>query len=198
MLEPPPQFMTQPQLRLLSRPSQCEDHTPLHVDVDSARLWDLIFDEKVHLVLRRPALSELARRKDPKLMDYCEDLLQSDDYEEWLTALSTLSAIGTNEAVDRLILVYAHSLNEERRVVLSHVAKILTAEHIKPFSIMVREVACPGEIDITGWTRVAISTLQNICKRFGIDTILDGKILDSGEEISESASYDDLTTTQER
>jgi hypothetical protein len=190
--------MTQPQLRLLSRPSLREDHTPLHVDVDSARLWDLIFDENVHLILRRPALAELARRKDPKLMDYCEVLLKSDDYEEWLTALTTLSAIGTNTAVDRLILVYAHSLNEDRRIVLSHVAKILTAEHIKPFGIMVREVACPGEIDITGWTRVAISTLQNACKRFGIETIIEGRIPDSSEDITESHCIDDLTMTPER
>jgi len=187
--------MTQPQLRLLSRPSISEDHTPLHVDVDSARLWDLIFDEKVHLVLRRPALAELARRQDPQLMDYCEKLLQSDDYEEWLTALSTLSAIGTHNAVDRLVLVYARSLNEDRRVVLSYVAKILTAEHIKPFSIMMREVACPGEIDITGWTKVAISTLQNACKRFGVKTVLEGTIPDSVEEEDESPSIDDLSTT---
>ena len=190
--------MTQPQLRLLSRPSPSEDHPPLHVDVDSARLWDLIFDEKVHLVLRRPALAELARRQDPQLMDYCEKLLKSDDCEEWLTALATLAAIGTNDAVDRLILVYAHSLNEDRRIVLSYVAKILTAEHIKPFSIMVREVACPGEIDITGWTKVAIATLQNACKRFGIKTILDGTIPDFTENECESPNLDNLTTTPKR
>ena len=190
--------MTRPQLRLLSRPSLREDHTPLHVDVDSARLWDLILDEKVHLVLRRPALAELARRQDPKLLDYCENLLKSDDYEEWLTALATLTAIGTNEVVDRLILVYAHSLNEDRKVVLSFVAKILTAEHIQPFSIMVRDVACPGEIDITGWTRVAISTLQNACKRYGVETVLDGRIPDSIEDEVETHSADDLTTALER
>ena len=198
MSESVPHIMTQPQLRLLSRPSLSEDHTPLHVDIDSARLWDLIFDEKVHLVLRRPALAELARRQDPKLMDYCENLLTSDDYELWLTALVTLSAIGTNEAVDRLILVYAHSLNEDRRVVLSYVAKILTAEHIKPFGIMVREVACPGEIDVTDWTRVAISTLQDACKRFGVETIIDGRIPDLIEEGAESLTIDELTTNQER
>ena len=190
--------MTQPQLRLLSRPSLPENHTHLHVDIDSARLWDLIFDERVHLVLRRPALNELARRQDPKLMDYCEELLKSDDYELWLTALGTLSAIGTNEAVDRLILVYAHSLNDDRKVVLSYVAKILTAEHIKPFSIMVREVACPGEIDITGWTKVAISTLQDICKRFGIDTVVDGRIHDSTDEKDEASLLDDLTTSPKK
>ncbi len=190
--------MTLPQLRLLSRPSLIEDHTPLHVDVDSARLWDLIHDEKVHLVLRRPALAELARRNDPDLMDYCETLLKSEDYEEWLTGLATLSAIGTNEAVDRLILVYAHSLNEDRRVVLSYVARILTAEHVKPFTIMVRDVTAPGEIDVTGWTRVAISTLQNSCKRFGIETVVDGKISDSSEDIESDAQIDELTLTPDR
>ena len=50
------------------------------------------------------------------------------------------------------------------------VAKILTAEHVKPFSIMVREVACPGELDVSGWTKVAISTLRDVCSRFGIET----------------------------
>ena len=78
-----------------------------------------------------------------------------------------------------------------------YVAKILTAEHIKPFSIMVREVAVPGEIEITGWTRVAISTLQDTCKRFGVETIIDGRIPDSIEEAAESHSIDDLSLTPE-
>jgi hypothetical protein len=177
--------MTHPQLRLLSKPPQVEDHTPLHVDVDSARLWDLVNDETVHPLFRRPGLLELARRKDPNLLDYCEQLLNSDDYENWLTGLTTLSALGSHDAVDRLILAYAHALNEDRKIVLSIVAKILTAEHVKPFSIMVREVAVPGEIDITGWTRVAISTLQDACKRFGLETVIIGNLPDSNEDISE-------------
>ena len=94
--------------------------------------------------------------------------------------------------------MYAHSLNDDRKVVLSYVAKILTAEHIKPFSIMVREVACPGEIDITGWTKVAISTLQDICKRFGIDTVVDGRIHDSTDEKDEASLLDDLTTSPKK
>ncbi|MFW9957182.1 MAG: hypothetical protein ACFFCT_03850 [Candidatus Odinarchaeota archaeon] len=185
--------MTLPQLRLLSSPSQVEDYTPMYVDVDSARLWDLVNDDCVHILLRRPALLELARRKDPNLMDYCEQLLNSHDYENWLTGLVTLSAIGSHDAVDRLILAYAHALNEERKIVLSIVAKILTAEHVKPFSIMVREVAIPGEIDITGWTRVAISTLEDACRRFGLETVLVGKLPDSTENTaSQDISNDNL------
>jgi hypothetical protein len=160
--------MTQPQLRLLSAPSHIEYHTPLYVDVDSARLWNLLEDEKVHLILKKPALLELARRKDTSLMDYCETLLSSEDYERWLVGIDALVALGTPDAVDRLILVYAKSLNDERKYVLSMVARILTAEHVRPFSIMVREVACPGELDVSGWTKTAISTLKEVCKRFGI------------------------------
>jgi hypothetical protein len=187
--------MTRPQLRLLSRPFQVEDHTPLYVDVDSTRLWDLVNDDTVHLILRRPALLELARRNDPNLMDYCEQLLSSDDYEKWLTGLTTLSAIGNHDAVDRLILAYAHALNEDRKMVLSIVAKILTAEHVKPFSIMVREITIPGEIDVTGWTRVAISTLQDACKRFSLETVFVGKLPDSNENISDQdICIDDLTS----
>lgn len=162
--------MTQPRLRLLSTPSHIENHTPLYVDVDSAQLWNLVEDETVHLILRKPALLELARRQDPLLMDHCEKLLDAEDYESWLMGISILVALGTPEAVDRLILVYAQSLNDERRHVLGMVAKILTADHVKPFSIMVREVACPGELDVSGWTRTAISTLRDVCKRFGIET----------------------------
>jgi hypothetical protein len=104
-------------------------------------------------------------------MDHCEKLLGSEDYEEWILGIDLLVALGTPNAVDRLILVYAQSLNDERKHVLCMVAKILTAEHVKPFSIMVRDVACPGELDVSGWTRVAISTLKDVCKRFGIEMV---------------------------
>lgn len=192
--------MTQPRLRLLSTPSHIENHTPLYVDVDSARLWNLVEDNTVHLILRKPALLELARRQDPLLMDYCEKILGSEDYERWLIGIDILVALGTSDAVDRLILVYAQSLNDERRHVLSMVAKILTAEHVKPFSIMVREVACPGELDVSGWTRTAISTLKDVCKRFGIEMIGEGIILaETGSADSpEEQEIDDISTIPER
>ncbi|TFG32544.1 hypothetical protein EU527_09845 [Candidatus Thorarchaeota archaeon] len=191
--------MTHPQLRLVSRPFSLEDHTPLHVDIDSSRLWELILDERVHLVLRRPALLELARRNDPSIMDYCDTLLVSDDYEEWFTGLNTMSAIATSEAVDRLILVYARSLSSDRRVVLNSVARILTAEHVKAFSIMVRDIAVPGEVDVTGWTKVAISTLKDVCNRFGIETIIVGTLSGPSESMSSSISVvDDMTLTPEK
>jgi len=81
--------------------------------------------------------------------------------------------------------------------VLNSVAQILTAEHVKAFSIMVRDIAQPGEIDVTGWTKVAISTLQDACKRFGIETVLVGRLPDCLESISESSLTNDVSLTPE-
>ena len=133
-------------------------------------------------------------------MDYCETLLSSEDYECWLMGIDALVALGTPDAVDRLILVYAKSLNNERKYVLSMVARILTAEHVKPFSIMVREVACPGELDVSGWTKIAISTLKDVCKRFGIginDEVVLG--IESKETYdSDFLQIDEISTTDNK
>jgi hypothetical protein len=133
-------------------------------------------------------------------MDHCENLLCSDEYENWLTAISTLVALGTPEAVDRLILVYAQSLNDERRLVLSMVAKVLTAEYVKPFGIMVREVAVPGELDVSGWTKTAISTLQDVCKRFGIEVhgVYVGTEKETSTTTSETLGPDEISTIPDK
>jgi len=192
--------MTQPRLRLLSTPSHIENHTPLYVDVDSARLWNLVEDETVHLILRKPALLELARRQDPLLMDHCEKLIGSENYEDWLMGIDLLVSLGTLDAVDRLILVYAQSLSDERRHVLCMVAKILTAEHVKAFSIMVREVAIPGELDVSGWTKTAISTLKDTCKRFGVETygVSDLEVETGTASALETSDIDELATSHDK
>ncbi|MHA3964107.1 MAG: hypothetical protein AM325_011285 [Candidatus Thorarchaeota archaeon SMTZ1-45] len=163
-------------------------------------MWNLVEDESVHLILRRPALLELARRHDSHLLDYCENLLASEDYEKWLMGLDILVALGTHDAVDRLILVYAQSLKDERKHVLSMVARILTAEHVKPFSIMVRDVACPGELDVSGWTKTAISTLQDVCKRFGIETYGEYGVTFNASTVKplEAIDADDMSATNDR
>lgn len=160
-----------PQLRLLSHPVSSENHPSLHSDVDSARLWDLLRDTSVHTVLKKSALNELSRRRDPNLMDYCESLLASDSRSDWCLGVTTLSATGTPEAVDRLISVFARSLGEDRLYVLEAVAHILTAEFVRPFSIMVREVTKYCEIDVSRWTRAAVSTLKEVCKRYGVEIV---------------------------
>jgi hypothetical protein len=163
-----------PQLRLLSHPTPSENRPSLHSDVGSPRLWDLLRDTTVHTILKRSVLTELARRRDPDLMEHCENLLASESRSDWCLGISTLSTLATPEAVDRLISAFARSLGKDRRYVLEAVASILTADFVKPFSIMVREVAGPGELDVSRWTRIAISTLNEVCKRFGIETVGEG------------------------
>jgi hypothetical protein len=133
-------------------------------------------------------------------MDFCENLLNSEDYEDWLMGIDILVTLGTHDAVDRLILVYAQSLNDERKHVLSMVARILTAEHVKPFSIMVRDVACPGEIDVSGWTKAAISTLVDVCKRFGVETCgIDSTTVNNDSDRSPgSLGTDEVSTILDR
>ncbi|MHA2461775.1 MAG: hypothetical protein ACXAEJ_11085, partial [Candidatus Thorarchaeota archaeon] len=130
-------------------------------------------DKSVHLILRELGLLELARRQDSDLLDFCECMLSSEDTDEWMVAVKILGALQTDEAVDRLIMVYAQSLSSDRRFVTGEVAKILTANHVHPFTVMARELAGPGEIDVTGWTSVAISTLKDVCKRFGVEVVGD-------------------------
>jgi hypothetical protein len=78
------------------------------------------------------------------------------------------------------------------------VAKILTAEHVKPFSIMVREVAVPGELDVSGWTMTAISTLRDVCKRFGIETYGEGDKAREPVGGPESLNIDKISTIPDR
>jgi hypothetical protein len=165
-----------PQLRLKSRPPSRPDHTPLHVDTDRSQLWELVEDTSVHLILREPALLELARRKDTKLYEYCESLLTSGDIDDWFLGVKALAELGTRPAVDRLVMAYAGSLSDDRRFITSLLAQSLSADYVRPFSIMVRELAVPGEIDVTGWTSTAIATLQDVCKRLGIRSIVDKSV----------------------
>lgn len=168
--------MTRPQLFLsVCQPSQPPDPTPLHADTDRTKLWELVKDETVHLILREPVLLELARRRDPELLDFCENMLVSGDIDDWFTAIKTISSIGIRKAIDRLVMLYASSPSGDRRFITSLIAKVLTVDYVHPFSIMVRELAFPGELDITGWTSTAIATLHDVCKRQGIEIILVGR-----------------------
>ncbi|MHA1927566.1 MAG: hypothetical protein ACTSV2_03190 [Candidatus Thorarchaeota archaeon] len=168
--------MTRPQLVLsVCHPSQPPTPTPLHTDTDRTKLWELVKDERVHLILREPGLLELARRRDPELLDFCENMLVSGDIDDWFTAIKTIASIGIRKAIDRLVMLYASSLSDDRRFITNLVAKGLTVDHVHPFSIMIRELAVPGELDITGWTSTAVATLQEVCKRQGIEIILVGR-----------------------
>lgn len=161
--------MTKSRLRLYSRALSEEEQASMHAGIDSKQLWELVKDESVHLILKRPALRELANRRDRDLAGHCETLLQSENFDEWLVGVETLSTLRTSRAVERLIILYTQTNLKERKWVTSALAKILTAEHIHPFSIMVRELAKSGQLDVTGWTMTAIVTLKHVCMRFGVE-----------------------------
>lgn len=168
------------QLRLVHHPPFRPEHTPLHADVDRSQLWELVRDPDIHLVLREPALLELARRRDPDLLSFSESLLKSHNHENWTMAVKVISVLGTTESVERLIMIFASTLNnDDRLLIINLVATSLTADFVRPFSIMVRDIAKPGTIDISGWTKTAIATLQDVCKRVSVETKVEGHTLDT-------------------
>jgi len=173
--------MNHPRLRLHSRPESDVDRTSLHAQTSSVQLWELVRDKNIHLLLREPAMIELARRNESEMFEFCEKLAVSDDFDDWLASIRTLAALRTREAVDRLVMLYAQCYSEDRIIIIDVVGRLLTAEHIHPFSIMTRQLAKPGELDVTGWTSVAIGTLKNVCKRLGVEVVDD---TDTGQEVS--------------
>jgi len=146
------------------------------------QLWELVRDEDVHLLLREPAMIELARRNELEMLEFCKKLAVSGDFDEWLASIRALAALRSREAVDLLVMLYARCYSEDRTIIIDVVGRILTAEHIHPFSIMIRQLAKPGKLDVTGWTSVAIGTLKNVCKRLGVEVVDD---IGTGQEVSE-------------
>jgi len=165
--------MNHPRLRLHSRPQSDVDGTFLHAKTSSAQLWELVHNKNIHLLLREPAMIELARRNESEMLEFCEKLAVSDDFDEWLASIRALAALRTRDAVDLLVMLYAQCYSEDRIIIIDVVGRLLTAEHIQPFSIMTRQLAKPGEQDVTGWTSVAIGTLKNVCKRLGVEVVDD-------------------------
>ena len=160
-------------LRLVSNPNVTASKIPMHASSDTAKLWELVKDKSVHFVVQEPAIMELARRNAPGIFDCCVGFLDSDQHDMWLIGVKALALIGTDKALNRLIMLFAHSIGSARKTILDLIAKRLTANHVQPFSIIVREVAAPGILDVTGWTSIAIVTLEDVCSRFGVEVVSD-------------------------
>ncbi len=134
-------------------------------------LWDTIKNSELHILLREPALMELARRKEPGILSFCETLVNCGDQECWFTGIKALAALGTYEAVQRLLAV-SGSLNPwDRKIVIQTVATVLTSSHREPFRRVVRLFAAPGMLDVTGWTATALRILRAVCEECGINLI---------------------------
>ncbi len=177
---------SKPQLRLVRHPPSRPEHTPLHADIDRDKLWDTVRDHDLSATLREPALLELARRHDPDLFSFCETLLKSSSREDWTLSVKAIAAYSTSEALEKLVMVFASTIDgEDRLLVLNLVATALTAEYVHPFSIMLRDIAKLDEVDISEWTKVAIATLQDVCRRWSINVCTDGIESISSKQLSE-------------
>jgi hypothetical protein len=132
-------------------------------------LWDTAKDESLHILLREPALLELARRQEPGVLSYCDKLLLSEDQERWFSALKALEALNTYDAVQRLLVVCGYSGTGDRKVVMHVLARVLTASHREGFRRVLRSIITPGVLDVTGWSPTALRVLKAVCIDQGIE-----------------------------
>ena len=88
--------------------------TPSLQETLTESLWDTVNDSSIHILLREPALLELARRKEPGVLSYCDKLLLSEDQECWFSALKTLETLNTYDSVQKLLVVCGYSGTGDR------------------------------------------------------------------------------------
>ena len=132
-------------------------------------LWDTAKDESLNIILREPALHELARRQEPGVLAYCDKLLLSDDQECWFSALKVLETLNTYDAAQRLLVVCGYSGTADRQVVMNVLARILTDSHREGFRRILRSMITPGVLDVTGWSPTALRVLKAVCVEQGIE-----------------------------
>ncbi|MFX1605738.1 MAG: hypothetical protein ACFFDD_07510 [Promethearchaeota archaeon] len=138
-------------------------------DTLTESLWDTARDESLHIILREPALLELARRRDPGVLSYCDRLLFSEDQEQWFSALKVLETLATYHAVQRLLVICGYSGTSDRKVVMHVLARVLTPSHSEGFRRILRSMISPGKLDVTGWSTTALRVLKSVCIELGID-----------------------------
>ncbi|MFW9833278.1 MAG: hypothetical protein ACFFEK_04735 [Candidatus Thorarchaeota archaeon] len=157
-------------LLVLEYKSTAPDYsTPALQETLTESLWDTVKDVSLHVILREPALLELARRQEPGVLSYCDKLLLSDDKESWFSALKTLEALNTYDAVQRLLVICGTSGTGDRKVVMNFLARVLTDSHREGFRRILRSLVTPGRLDVTGWSLTALRVLKAVCIERGID-----------------------------
>ncbi|MHA3962842.1 MAG: hypothetical protein AM325_004805 [Candidatus Thorarchaeota archaeon SMTZ1-45] len=159
--------MRQNQL-ILEFSSSIPDYSSSLQETLTESLWDTAKDESLHIILREPALLELARRQEPGVLAYCDRLLLSDDQEYWFSALKVLERLNTYDAIKRLLVICGYSCIEDRKIVMHVLARVLTPAHREGFRRILRSIITPGVIDVTGWSTTALSVLNAVCFDKGI------------------------------
>ena len=163
-------------LRLISTLSP-EKYTSLYIDTKRKELIDTVEDESISLLLRKPALYELARREDDAVLSITQGLVQSTSLENREMGIKALSILGTSDALERLIIIAATLHDDERHYAISQLARSLTPDFVRPFGILVRDLVGRGELDVSGWSSLALTTLMDICNRHGFEVDAEDKSL---------------------
>ena len=135
-------------------------------------LWDTAKDESLHILLREPALLELARRREPGILAYCDKLLFADDQEQWFSALKVLETLNTYDASQRLLVICGYSGTRDRKIVMNALARVLTTAHQEGFRRVLRSMITPGVLDVAGWSPTALRVLRSVCseQRIKVET----------------------------
>lgn len=134
-------------------------------------LWDTVKNHALHIILREPALFELARRKEPGVIVFCDSLLSSEDQESWFSALKALEILNTYDTAQRLLVLAGSSNTNDRKIVLGVLARVLTSSHREGFRRLIRSIIVPGELDVTGWSPIALRVLEFVCAERGIEVV---------------------------
>ena len=143
--------------------------TPSLQETLTESLWDTAKDESLHIILREPALLELARRQEPGVLSYCDKLLISENQECWFSGLKVLEALNTYDAVQRLLVVCGYSGTADRKIVMHVLARVLAESHREGFRRILRSMIAPGTLDVTGWSPTALRVLKAVCIEQGIE-----------------------------
>ena len=163
--------MRQNQLVLLTSDVVSESSSYTLTRTLTESLWDTVKNTSLNIILREPALLELATRKDPGVIAYCDVLLFSEDQESWFSALKTLKTLDTYDSAQRLLVLCGTSNTIDRRIVLNVLARILTSSQREGFRRILRSMIEPGDLDVTGWSPIALRVLESTCAEKGIEIV---------------------------
>ena len=163
--------MRQNQLVLVSIDVTPETTVEVHTRTLTESLWDTVKNQFLNIILREPALIELASRKDPGVIPFCENLLRADDQESWFTALKALETLSTYDASQRLLVLCGTSNTGDRKIVLNVLARVLSSPQREGFRRLIRSVVSPGELDVSNWTPTALRVLEAVCAEKGVQIV---------------------------
>ena len=159
------------QLTLVSSDTNLDEIIIAHSQTLTESLWDTVKNDSLNIILREPALLELASRQDPGVISYCDNLLRADDQESWFSALKALETLNTYDAAQRLLVLCGTASTGDRKIVLSVLARVLSSSQREGFRRLIRSVVTPGELDVTNWTPTALRVLEGVCSEKGIQTV---------------------------